>query len=164
MAKNGRFYGILTYFWPFFIDCRHIYVPNGKLWGSTSKAHIRDLAMGVFILWGPSSWLGITQKKVNFLCRPFFGNVQMSIFFTITLCSTCWYLKMHLRRVGRESLERLNVLVLVQLPSGSVLFFFCSNSFLDRCGYFHVRFFYSSKNMLCWLPSWLNQMIQISHE
>ena len=62
-------------------------------------------------------------------CYPHFGNVQVLImFFTITLalCSTCWYLKMHWRRVGRESLEKLNVLVLVQPPSGPVLFLFCS--------------------------------------
>ena len=65
-------------------------------------------------------------------CYPHFGNVQVLImFFTITLalCSTCWYLKMHWRRVGRESLEKLNVLVLVQPPSGPVLFFFCSYLF-----------------------------------
>ena len=108
---------------------------------------------GRFYTLGSKLMTGDNPKKVNFLCRPFFGNVQMSIFFTITLCSTCWYLKMHWRRVVHESLGRLNVLVLVQPPSGSVLFFFCSNPFLDRCGYFHVRFFYSTKNMLCWLPS-----------
>ena len=37
-------------------------------------------------------------------------------------------------------------------------------SILDWCGYFHARFFYSSKNMLCRLPSWLNQIVQISYE
>ena len=37
-------------------------------------------------------------------------------------------------------------------------------SILDRRGNFHVRFFYSSKNTLCQLPSWLNQIVQISYE
>ena len=50
----------------FFIDCGHIYVPNGMFWGSTSRPHIGDLVMSLFLLWGPPFMTGDGPKMVHF--------------------------------------------------------------------------------------------------
>ena len=42
----------------FFIDCGQIRVPNGEFWGSTGRPNIDDLAMNLFLLWGPPSMSG----------------------------------------------------------------------------------------------------------
>ena len=36
----------------FFLDCGHIYVPNGKNWGSTSRPHIGDLVTSLIFTLG----------------------------------------------------------------------------------------------------------------
>ena len=60
MAKNGHL----------FID--HLYVPNGKTWGSTSKPHIGDVVMSLFSLWSRpfmtsmvQKWYVLDQKRPN---------------------------------------------------------------------------------------------------
>ena len=50
----------------FFIDCDHIYIPNGKNWGSTSRPHIGDVVMSLFLLWGPPFMTGDGPKMVHF--------------------------------------------------------------------------------------------------
>ena len=52
MAKNGHFSWNFDLFLTFFIDCDHIYVPNGKIWGSTSRPHIGDMMMSLFFTLG----------------------------------------------------------------------------------------------------------------
>ena len=61
------FYGILTLFLTFFIDCGHIYIPKG-VFGvlSTSRPHRGDLVMSLIFTLGPTThdwgWL----KMVHF--------------------------------------------------------------------------------------------------
>ena len=50
----------------FFIDCDHIYVPNGMNWGSTSRLHIGDVMMSLFLLWGRPFMTGDGPKMVHF--------------------------------------------------------------------------------------------------
>ena len=50
----------------FYIDCGHIYVPNGMFWGSTGRPHIGDLVMSLFLLWGPLFMTGDGPKMVHF--------------------------------------------------------------------------------------------------
>ena len=49
-----------------FIDCHHIYVPNGMKWGSTSSPHIGDIMMSFFSLWGRPFMTGDGLKMVHF--------------------------------------------------------------------------------------------------
>ena len=53
-------------FLAFFIDCDHIYVPKGTNWGSTSRPHIGDLVMSLFLLWCPPCMTGDGPKMVHF--------------------------------------------------------------------------------------------------
>ena len=48
------------------MDCGHIYVPNGKTWGSTSRPHIGDVVMSLFLLWGRPFMTGNGPKMVHF--------------------------------------------------------------------------------------------------
>ena len=48
MANNGNFFMEVWPIFDIYIDCGHIYVPNGKLLGSTSRPHIGDLVMSLF--------------------------------------------------------------------------------------------------------------------
>ena len=50
----------------FFIDYGHIYVPNGMFWGSTSRPHIGDLVMSLFLLWGAPFMTGGGPKIVHY--------------------------------------------------------------------------------------------------
>ena len=52
MAKNGHFSWNFDLFLTFFIDCDHIYVPKGNIWGSTSRPHIGDMMMSLFFTLG----------------------------------------------------------------------------------------------------------------
>ena len=52
MAKNGNFSWNFDLFLTFFIDCDHIYVPKGDIWGSTSRPHIGDMMMSLFFTLG----------------------------------------------------------------------------------------------------------------
>ena len=52
MAKNGHFLWNFDLFLTFFIYCDHVYVPNGKTWGSTSRPHIGDMVMSLFFTLG----------------------------------------------------------------------------------------------------------------
>ena len=58
MAKTAIFSWNFDLFLTFFIDCGHIYNPNGVIWGSTSRPHIGDLVMSLFLLWGPPFMTG----------------------------------------------------------------------------------------------------------
>ena len=51
MAKNGHFSWNFDVFLTF-IDCDHIYVPNGENWVSTSRPHIGDVVMSLFVILG----------------------------------------------------------------------------------------------------------------
>ena len=67
MAKIGHFfYRMLTFFWHFFIDTGHIYVPKWTFLGSTSRPHIGDLVMGFFLLWVPPFMTVDGPKMVHF--------------------------------------------------------------------------------------------------
>ena len=49
--KKGHFFVKLLPIFDIFIDCGHIFVPNGVFWGSTSRPHIEDLVMGhIFVI------------------------------------------------------------------------------------------------------------------
>ena len=50
--KTAIFSWNFDLFLTFFIDCGHIYVPNGMFWGSTSRPHIGDLVMSLFFTLG----------------------------------------------------------------------------------------------------------------
>ena len=50
--KTAIFSWNFDLFLTFFIDCGHIYVPNGRFWGSTSRPHIGDLVMSLFFTLG----------------------------------------------------------------------------------------------------------------
>ena len=52
MAKNSHFSWNFDLFLTFFIDCDHIYVPKGAIWGSTSRPHIGDMMMSLFFTLG----------------------------------------------------------------------------------------------------------------
>ena len=52
MAKNGHFFMEFRPIFDFFIDCDHIYVPKGAIWGSTSRPHIGDMMMSLFFTLG----------------------------------------------------------------------------------------------------------------
>ena len=52
MAKNCLFSWNFDLFLTFFIDCDHIYVPKGNIWGSTSRPHIRDMMMSLLFTLG----------------------------------------------------------------------------------------------------------------
>ena len=52
-------------FLTFFIDCDHIYVPNGAIWGSASRPHLGDVAMGLFLLWVPPLMTGDGPKMAK---------------------------------------------------------------------------------------------------
>ena len=52
MAKNGHFFMEFDLFLTFFMDCGHIYVPKGAIWGSTSRPHIGDMMMSLFFTLG----------------------------------------------------------------------------------------------------------------
>ena len=65
MAKNSNFE---FEFWLFFsknFHSGHIYVPNGRFWGFSSRPHIGNLVVNLFLLWGPSfmTWEGIILTK-----------------------------------------------------------------------------------------------------
>jgi len=46
------FIAFQLFFFTFFIDCSHIYVPNGVFGGSTSRPHLGDLVMSLFFTLG----------------------------------------------------------------------------------------------------------------
>ena len=50
--KTAIFSWNFDLFLTFFMDCGHIYVPNGKTWGSTSRPHIGDVVMSLFFTLG----------------------------------------------------------------------------------------------------------------
>ena len=54
MAKMAIFSWNFDLFLTFFIDCDHIYVPKGDIWGSTSRPHIGDILMSLFFTLGPT--------------------------------------------------------------------------------------------------------------
>jgi len=64
--KTAIFSWNFDLFLTFFIDCGHIYVPNGMFWGSTSRPHIGDVVMSLFLLWGPPFMTGDGPKMVHF--------------------------------------------------------------------------------------------------
>ena len=59
--KTANFSWNFDLFLTFFLDCDHIYVPNGKTWGSTSRPHI-----ALFSPWGRPFMTGDGPKMVNF--------------------------------------------------------------------------------------------------
>ena len=68
MAKNGHFLWnfkpILDIFY-----CGHIYVSNGRSWGTTSRPHLGDLVMNLFFTLGsttPQFMPGDSPKMVHF--------------------------------------------------------------------------------------------------
>ena len=64
MAKKRTFSWNFDLFLTFFIDCGHIYAPNGRFWGSTSRLHIWDLVMNLFFTFGSTS-LGWVCPKMD---------------------------------------------------------------------------------------------------
>ena len=66
MARNGHFSWNFDLFLTFFIDCDHIYVPNGENWGPTSRPHIGDVLMTLFLHLGPPFMTGDGPKTVHF--------------------------------------------------------------------------------------------------
>ena len=51
-GKKGHFSWNFDRFLTFFMDCDHIYVPNGKTWGSISRPHIGYVVMSLFFTLG----------------------------------------------------------------------------------------------------------------
>ena len=94
MAKRAIFSWIFYLFLSFFIDCGHIYVPKGAFRGSTSRPHIGDLVMSLFLLWpfrtlsGPSEpfWT-ISSKNWFFgpkhLRQPYFVQLGHKFIFCL---------------------------------------------------------------------------------
>ena len=52
-------------FLSFFMDSGHIYVPSGVFWDFSSRTHIGDLVMNLFLLCGPPSMAWVSPKKAN---------------------------------------------------------------------------------------------------
>ena len=50
----------------FLMDCGHIYVPNGMNWGSTSRPHVGDVVMTIFLRLGPPFMTGDGPKMIHF--------------------------------------------------------------------------------------------------
>ena len=48
-------------FFTFLIDCDHIYIPNGMIWGSTSRPHIGGVVMSLYFCSGVDRF-GMAQK------------------------------------------------------------------------------------------------------
>ena len=66
MAKTAIFSWNFDLFLTFFLDYDYIYVPKGTFWGSTSRPHIGDLVMGLFLLWDPPFMTEDGPKMVRF--------------------------------------------------------------------------------------------------
>jgi len=64
--KTAIFSWNFDLFLTFFMDCGHIYVPKGNIWGSTSRPHIGDMMMSLFSLWGRPFMTGDGLKMVHF--------------------------------------------------------------------------------------------------
>ena len=69
MAKKWQKTAIFSWnfdlFLTYLMDCGHIYVPKGNIWGSTSRPHIEDVVMSLFLLWCPPLIIGDGPKMVH---------------------------------------------------------------------------------------------------
>ena len=66
MAKTAIFSWNVDLFLTFFMDCVHIYVPNGMKWGSKSRPHIGDVVMSLVLHWCRPFMTGDGPKMVHF--------------------------------------------------------------------------------------------------
>ena len=62
MAKDGQFSWDFGPISETILDCGHIYDPNGRFWGFTSRPHIGDVVMTLFLRLDPPFMTGDGQK------------------------------------------------------------------------------------------------------
>ena len=92
------FYGILTLFLTFFIDCGHIYIPKG-VFGvlSTSRPHRGDLVMSLIFTLGPTThdwgWLKMVHfgPKMAKQKGPNGQTTRQTLIYVFLRAPDCWH-------------------------------------------------------------------------